>query len=188
MCFGVDMFEELAQIKMIRRHLGVSQKDLAIAAGVSQSLIAKVEAGNLEPTYSKVRSIFSALNELRGHQEPAVSEFMHKKGIFAESSEKLRDVVSLMKKKGISQVPVRGKNGVVGIITESSVLDAIAEYSERFSTLNAGDAMEECPPIVSPTTGQKMILQLLKEYPLILVALKGEIVGIVSKADMLVVV
>ncbi len=179
------MFEDLTQIKHLRRHLGVSQKDLAIAANVSQSLIAKIEAGTLEPTYSKVRSIFAALDDLRGRSEPNVASFMHKKVLFANPKEKLSEVISLMKKKGISQVPVKNNNGVVGIITESCVLNAIAERGSQFATLKAEDVMDECPPIVSIRTGQKMILELLKEYQLVLVADKGEIVGLVSKADLL---
>ncbi|MAG60465.1 XRE family transcriptional regulator [archaeon] len=179
------MFEDLSQIKLLRRHLGVSQKDLAITAGVSQSLIAKIEAGNLEPTYSKVRAIFSALDDLRGRTEPNVASFMHKKILFAKPSEKLSQVVALMKKKGISQIPVMGCGGVIGIITESCVLNAIAERGSEFSSLRAEDVMEECPPIVSARTGQKMILELLKEYQLVLVADHGEIVGLVSKADLL---
>jgi len=179
------MFEDLTQIKLLRRRLGVSQKDLAIAAGVSQSLIAKIEAGNLEPTYSKVQAIFGALDTFRGKAEPKVQSFMHTKIVFARPSEKLNEVVSIMKKKGISQIPVRGRSGVVGVITENSVLDAIATYEGKFHTLRCEDIMEECPPIVSPKAGQKTILELLKEYSLVLVAEKGEIVGLVSKADLL---
>lgn len=179
------MFEDLSQIKRLRRQLGVNQKDLAIAAGVSQSLIAKVEAGTIEPTYSKVRSIFKALEDMRGKEELNVTKFMNRKILFAKPSEKLGTIVTLMKKKGISQVPVKGHQGVIGVITETCVLEAIAEGKRDFSKLCAKDVMEECPPIVSIRTGQKMILELLKEYQLILVADKGEVVGLVSKADLL---
>lgn len=179
------MFEDLGQIKHLRRQLGINQKDLATAAGVSQSLIAKVEAGTLEPTYSKVRAIFSALDNLRGKEELIVEKFMNKKILFAKPSDMLSNVVSLMKKKGISQVPIKGRSGVVGVITESCVLKAIANRREHFTKLFAKDVMEECPPIVSMQTGQKMILELLKEYQLVLVADRGDIVGLVSKADLL---
>ena len=182
------MFEDLQQIKRLRRQLGVKQQDLAIAAGVSQSLIAKIEAGTIEPTYSKVRAIFAALDSLRGHQEVSVADFMHKKVLFAKPREKLSEVVALMKKKGISQIPVQGRSGVVGIITESCILDAISTKGVAFGKLKAEEVMEECPPIVSVRTGKKMILELLKEYQLVLVAKKGDIVGLVSKADLLTVI
>ena len=45
--------------------------------------------------------------------------------------------------------------------------------------------MEDTPPIVSTKTGLKILIELLKDSPLILVAEKGEIKGIISKTDVL---
>ena len=41
-----------------RRKLGLTQSQLASLAGVSQSYIAKLEAGKIEPSYIKIKSIF----------------------------------------------------------------------------------------------------------------------------------
>ena len=48
---------EIEQLKQIRKQLGLTQTEFAKEAGVSQSLVAKIEAGNIDPTYSKVQQM-----------------------------------------------------------------------------------------------------------------------------------
>ena len=55
------MVIEIREIKEIRKKLGLTQGQLANMANVSQSLIAKIEAGRLDPTYSNATKIFEAL-------------------------------------------------------------------------------------------------------------------------------
>lgn len=50
------------QLKRIRLQLGYTQAGLADAAGVSQSIVAKVEAGAVDPTFKTLRAISAALN------------------------------------------------------------------------------------------------------------------------------
>jgi len=45
--------------------------------------------------------------------------------------------------------------------------------------------MADVPPIVALDTPRKVILELLKVFQIVLVGNKGEIQGIVSKADIL---
>ena len=52
------MFPTLEDIARRRRQLGLKQGELAKAAGVSQSLIAKLEAGSIDSSYTKVKTIF----------------------------------------------------------------------------------------------------------------------------------
>ena len=62
------MLPKLEEISKRRRVLGLSQKQLARLAGVSQSLIAKVEAGKTEPSYLRTKSIFDTLEKLQGRK------------------------------------------------------------------------------------------------------------------------
>ena len=55
---------KLSEIKRLRKKLEINQKELAVRAGVSQSLIAKIEAGKIEPTYSKACGILETLKDL----------------------------------------------------------------------------------------------------------------------------
>jgi predicted transcriptional regulator len=56
---------------------------------------------------------------------------------------------------------------------------------EKITSLKVEDIMEDSPPIVSPKTGLKTLLNLMREYSVVLVSDKGEIKGIISKSDLL---
>ena len=70
---------ELEEIKKIRKKLEITQTDLANRAGVSQSLIAKIESGRIDPTYTKTKKIFAALSELEKKDEITAEQLMTKK-------------------------------------------------------------------------------------------------------------
>ena len=68
--------QSLETIALRRRALGLTQSQLAGLSGVSQSYIAKLEAGKIEPSYSKVQAIFEALFELEQGRETKAGEIM----------------------------------------------------------------------------------------------------------------
>jgi len=179
------MITELGQIQNLRKRLGLNQKELAERAGVSQSLIAKIEASQLDPSFTNAKKIFSALEELREKKEVKAKEIMSKNILFAHPQDKVKTLIQTIKRKGISQVPVINQGRVCGLITESAILKKIMEHPEKINELHAEEVMEEAPPIVSQNTGLKTLLEIVKDYPVILVAEKGEIKGIISKIDLL---
>ncbi|MEW5896312.1 MAG: CBS domain-containing protein [Nanoarchaeota archaeon] len=179
------MIEELNEIEKLRRKYDLTQKELADKAGVSQSLIAKIEAAKIEPTFSRAKQIFKALEELREKEEVKAENVMRKTVVLANANDSLKEIVKKIKSKGISQLPVQAKNKICGLITEGIILKEISENPEKFSSLRAEEVMEDAPPIISPKTGLKTLLNLLQEYPVVLVAEKGEIKGIISKTDLL---
>lgn len=179
------MIEELKEIKRLRKKYDLNQKELADKAGVSQSLIAKIEAGRLEPTFSKAKKIFQALEELEEKEELKADEVMQKKVVFIDSEDPLKEAIAKMKNKGISQLPVICRERIVGLITESTIVKKIAENPEKIAVLKAGEVMEDVPPIVSPKTRLKTLLNLLQENSVVIVSEKGNIKGIISKTDLL---
>lgn len=176
---------ELAEIKHLRKKYHLNQKELAQRAGVSQSLIAKIEAGTVEPSFSKAKLIFETLDQLRETKEIKAKDLMNKKISSAEIGEPLKDVIRAMKSKGISQLPVLSKEKVCGIITEGSILRKMLEHPEKSHSLKAEDVMEEAPPIVTLNTGFNTLSILLRDHPVVLVAERGDIKGIISKSDLL---
>ena len=176
---------DLAQIKRFRTKFHLNQNQLAQRANVSQSLIAKIEAGTIDPSYTKTQQIFAALDQLREKEETKAKDIMKTKVIFAHAHESVKDIIKTMKFKSISQVPVLTQGKVSGIITETTIVNKIAEHPERISTLKAEDVMEDAPPIVPLNTGLKTLLDLLRDYPIVLIAEKGDVKGIVSKSDVL---
>lgn len=171
---------DIEEIKIIRKKFGLTQSSLASQAGVSQSLIAKIESGKIDPTYTKVKQIFAFLDSLREKHEVKASEIMQKNLIFVKSSDSIKDAIVKMKKNSISQMPV--VDGVcVGLISETVILEGILhKKAERVSEI-----MTDAPPTVSLNTSVNVVSELLSHVPLIVVSDKGKIKGVITKSDVL---
>ncbi|MBU0470063.1 MAG: CBS domain-containing protein [Nanoarchaeota archaeon] len=179
------ILKSLENIRKLRKKYNLTQKELANKAGVSQSLIAKIESKKLDPTFTKAQLIFEALEKLQVTEEVKAQEIMQKKVYFAEVNDSLKTIIKIIKTKGISQLPVLSNGNVCGIITEGAILRKIMANPEKINSLKAEDTMEEAPPIVSPKTGLRVLFHLLQESPIVLVSEKGQTKGIISKADLL---
>ena len=175
----------LNDIKSLRKKYHLNQKELAQRANVSQSLIAKIEAGTVDPSFTKAQQIFDVLHHLREKEEVKAGEVMRTKVLFAQGSDALKEVIKTMKSKGISQMPVLLNEKVAGMITEGTILTHLMENPEKIKRLKVGEVMEETPPIVTVKTGMRVLLELLREHPIILVAERGDIKGLISKTDLL---
>jgi predicted transcriptional regulator len=175
------MPSDLKEIKKLRNRLGLTQSDLAKRSGVSQSLIAKIEAGTIDPTYTKAMKIFITLDDLEKKEDIKAHDIMNRKVVSISSREEVRAAVAKMKKLGISQMPVIDSHTVVGLISESILLDALVGGKGK----HVGDVMQESPPTVSKTASIKILTSLLHHYPMVLVSDAGVIIGLITKADVL---
>ncbi len=173
---------DLTKTGEIRKRLGLTQKQFAMRAGVSQSMIAKIEAGRLDPSYSNVRKIEALVNSLTTEKEIDAKDIMVRKIISVKIGERAPIIVNLMNRFKISQVPVLDGDNVVGIITEGSILNHGLEDLKR---LHAKDIMMEPPPILSEDAKISVVAYLLKSYPLVLIKKGGTLTGLVTKTDLL---
>lgn len=175
------MTYELEEIKKIRKKLGLTQTELANRAGVSQSLIAKIESGNIDPTYTKTKKIFAALSELEKKEEIKAEQLMTSKIISITPNVQIKEAIAKMKKFEISQMPVVDEHKAIGLVSESTILDALMNSKGNL----VRDVMQESPPIVSKTTSVQVVSNLLKHYPVVLVSEEGKLVGVITKSDLL---
>lgn len=174
---------ELNNIKELRRKFDLTQAELARRAGVSQSLIAKVEAGILDPTYTNAKKIFDALELITKGKEVKAEEMMTRKVVSVEPSTGMHEAIKRMKKYEISQLPVIDSNGdLIGMISETNILDALLNARKD---VTVGDIMQDAPPIISRKTGFNVVSGLLKVYPLLVVAEKGVLQGVITKSDLI---
>ena len=58
------MLPPIDEIERRRKSLGLGQRQLAKIVGVSQSMIAKIETGRINPSYLKTKTIFDLLESL----------------------------------------------------------------------------------------------------------------------------
>lgn len=175
------MTYELEEVKKIRKKLGLTQTELANRAGVSQSLIAKIESSRIDPTYTKTKKIFAALSDLEKKEEIKAGQLMTGRIISIVPNASIKEAISKMKKSQISQLPVIEDNKLVGLVSESTILDAMLNSKGK----EVREIMQEAPPIVSKTTSVQVVSNLLKHYPMVLVSEEGRLVGLITKSDLL---
>ncbi len=174
---------ELSNIKQIRKRLGLTQTEFSKEAGVSQSLIAKIEAGKIDPTYSKAQQIFEAIDRISKKKEISAAEIMQTNILTAKPNDSIVEIVHLMRKKAISQVPIIDGKNITGLVTEKELLDKLGQ--DNVHVLKAKDIMIDPPPIVSEDTKLSVLTSLIKHYPILIVAKKGELSGVITKADII---
>ena len=173
---------ELHEIKVLRKRFGLTQSELASRAGVSQSLIAKIESQRIDPTYSNAQKIFAALDSLHTTHELKAEQVMQKHMITVNHDAGLLNTINLMKKHNISQVPVLKGRQIIGLISETSLLEAALEGKKH---ITVEEVMQDAPPIISKNATVLTIAGLLRFYPLVIVAEKDKYIGIVAKSDLL---
>jgi len=170
---------ELQHIARTRKSLGMTQHELAKRAGVSQSLIAKIEYGRLEPSYSIAKRILQILEHGKKKSSLKAKDVMTSRCISIHPKAKLTDAIQLMKKHSISQMPVI-EHHVLGIVTESDLLADVHHPGDAVEKI-----MQVAPPILNPESDLDIVVQLLGHYSLVLIAEKGVICGVITKADVL---
>jgi len=169
-------------LKRLRVEAGLTQRQLAELIGVSQAHIAKIEKENVDPRLSTVNKILRVLTEGEGKK---CSDIMTRDVISAKPKDKILKVSQLMMKHAISQLPVLEGGKIVGTATEESI---VRNLSSTLAEESVEKIMQAPLPSVSEDTSISMIQPLLEDYAGILVVRKGDIVGIITRSDLLKVV
>lgn len=166
-------------LKKMRLEAGLTQSELARLVGVSQAHIAKIENEKVDPRLSTVNKILQILTSKRGRK---CGEIMTREVITTTPKEKIKKVSEIMVKYGISQIPIIDKGRVVGMVTEEGI---VRNLSPNIAEEPVEKIMEPPLPTVSEDTDISMIKPLLEIHPGVLVMRKGELVGIITRSDLL---
>jgi len=166
-------------LKKLRNKAGLTQRELAKLAGVSQAHIAKIERGRVDPRLSTVNKILQVLTAGKGKKCGAI---MTEKVISTNPEERILKVSKLMIEHAISQVPVMEEGKCIGTVTEESIIrnlgSTIAEERVR-------KVMQSPLPSVPEDTDISLIKPLLEHQSGLLVIRKGDVVGIITRSDLL---
>ncbi len=180
---------QLSEIEKQRRKLGLTQAQLAEKAGVSQSLVARIETGTVDPRYSNLVRVFRALEELKG-KEITANEIMTRDVVKVDVLNTIEAAADMMKEYGVSQVPVVDGDNIVGSISERVILDQISKGvdAKKFSAETVDKYMAEGPPIITGNTPYSIISAILEHNTSVVVQEQGQTTGIITNADLLKVV
>jgi predicted transcriptional regulator len=161
--------------------------ELAKMAGVSQSLIARIEAGDIDPKLSTLRRILDAIKERDLKQGLVAADAMTTPMIYVRPDSTIVEASYLMEKNGISQLPVLEDGIQVGCISEEVVVremagvkDSAKLQEKKIKTVMAGGF-----PTVSPTTDLDTLSKILEKNQAALVVEMGKAVGVITKADII---
>lgn len=180
------MFPELNSIRIRRQRTGIKQSELANLSGVSQSLIAKLEKGKLEPSYSIAVKIFRVLDSLEHKNEKKCREIMTKGLIFVKKGEKVEKASELMKKNSIDQLPVLDGKIVIGSVSESLIFNKIMEKGKKeVLGKKAEEIMKEPFPIVNADMPVSLALPILKAEDAIIISENSKMIGIITRANLI---
>lgn len=166
-------------IKKMRIDAGLTQKRLAEIAGISQAHVAKIEQGNVDPRLSTVNRIMRVLTE--GKQKKC-KDIMTKGVLFAKPNDSILKISDAMMRHAISQMPLISGSKIIGTITEETI---IKNLRSNLAEEKAKNVMEKALPIVQEETSIDSVRSSLEKNQGVLVAKGREIVGIITRSDLL---
>ena len=179
----------VSEIRRRRRQLGLSQVELANASGVSQSFLAKIERGAVEPSYRNVAAILTALEGFVDEhaREVTVGELATRSLVSVRRSTLVTEAAHVLRRHAISQVPVVEDGFVVGALTDRVIVECLtdAERIARLPRLTVGEVLEAPFPQVDAGTPSHVAAALLRHVPAVLVTRGGRLSGIVTQSDLL---
>lgn len=178
----MDTFSE---IRKRRLALGISLGELARAVGRSNATLSRIERGRIRPSYDLVQQILEYLEAREGRAAPklTVGDVMNRELVTIESTASLATAAQRMEGGAFSQLPVVDGGKVVGALSEAALLRALGDATARRARVR--DVLEPAYPVVDPGFPAELLPEVLGRYPAVLVASRGELQGIVTKADLI---
>lgn len=172
------MLPDLSTIRIRRHQLGMSQRELAQKAGVSQGTVAKIEGGKMVPSYIIAKNIFDVLEKLGEREEGKARDFMNEL-VPVAPGDPVERAQELMVEKGYSQLPVVQGGKPVGRVTEKLLLEAGGFEGPCRKVMG--------PPFVtvSESAPLGLLRGVLKLEDAVLVVDGEQLAGIVTKSDLL---
>ena len=182
------------ELQELRKKAGLTQSELASQVNISQSLVARIEKGQVNPSLSTLKRILRVI-EKRQQSHSTIKDLLKWKTstskiqpvIAIQTHEKVRHAVNLMRRHGISQLPVFEKNTPVGSISESTILRklmllesgkvfalSVQEIMDApFPTIDVGESIEAA--FMKIASGVEAILAMDGERP----------AGLLTKIDLI---
>ncbi|TFG05937.1 MAG: CBS domain-containing protein [Promethearchaeota archaeon] len=183
----MPILPDLNEIKNLRKRLNLTQEELQIALSIPQATISRIENGLGNPSYLTVKKIFDYLEHEKlsdKKEEINAEDIMSRKIISIDSKSSIKDVVNLMNKHDLSQIPIIDDDKNIGSITSKKIQNLIAENHDLINIKL--EIIKELPfPEIEKDWPLKDVSNLLSRYPAVLVKEHGNYVGIITDADFL---
>ncbi|HXW67420.1 MAG TPA: CBS domain-containing protein [Thermoplasmata archaeon] len=177
--------DELTEVRKRRTALGVSLGELSRAVGRSTATLSRIERGQIRPSYELVQRILAYLEMHEGTRTPrlTVADIMNRELVTIDSTATLATAAHRLESGAFSQLPVVEEGRVVGSVSEAGLLRALALPGAKRTRV--GDILESAYPVVDEAFPAELLPGLFGRYPAVLVARRGEPIGIATKTDLI---
>lgn len=173
------------EMKKKRESLGLKQVDVARMAGISQSMVARIESGSVDPRVSTLRRVMEVLAEAERSKITA-AHVMCTPVYSVLATDPISTAVSIMEERGISQVPVLDNGVPVGCISETAIVTAMERGKlPREAVPLVKEYLESGFPTVPPDADLTTVVHILQDNHAVLVVDRGAIQGVITKHDLI---
>jgi predicted transcriptional regulator len=173
------------ELKARREFLGIRQTQLATMAGISQSMVARIEAGSVDPRASTLTKIVHALNSAVPRRLSA-ADVMHTPVTSVGPKDSILRAVAIMEENNFSQIPVIEEGLPLGCISESAIVTVIEEQGlHRSNHFPVKNFMESGFPTVPPDMGMETVIKILQHHHAVMVIEGGHVRGVITKHDLI---
>lgn len=176
-----------SELRKRRLELGMTQRQVAERAGISQPLVARIETGGVDPRVSTLTKIVDVLNSAGKEPGWTARDVMTPEVVSIRPKDSLQRAASVMNKGGFSVLPVMEYGRVVGSITERKLVEEMSrgEDIRDLAKRAVASIVQPAPPQVSPESDIDALSRLLDDHPILVVQRRGRTLGVVTKADIL---
>ena len=185
----MDMrFPPASDIRKRRKMLDITQSELAVASGISQSTITKVEQGKISASYNTVVKLFETLDQMGDRKkEIPIMDIATRDIVSVQEDSGVPEALEILKETGFSQMPVFRGESSVGSISEKVILKLISsgKSMDQLSRMRVSDVMEDSFPTISENTSMEGLSSMLNTSNAVLITRKGKIIGMITRADVL---
>jgi len=182
------MLPTAREFRYLRKKAGLTQKQLADKAGLSQSLIARIEKGDIDTklsTAGRILDVIRKSDEPRKSKSLEIKDYMVSPVIYCKSSDPIKRVVAMMEDNGISQMPVMEAGKAVGSVVDTHLVQVLAKKGARSARRKISDVMSKPFPELDVSAPIDRAIELLTKNPAVLIKNGPHIAGILTKADAL---
>jgi predicted transcriptional regulator len=181
------LLPSIEELKKRRVKLGLSQRKFASYLNVSQSTITKIENKKLNPSYELVKKAFDILDSFGSPQIGLAGDIAIKKLVSVQDDDIISKAVQMLQQHGFKQLPVRDKeNHWVGSISERSISNRLLKVAnpKLLMSREVSEVMDEAFPTIAEDTPISIAIPLLQHFQAVLTTKKGRVTGIVTNADL----
>ncbi|MCX6696807.1 MAG: CBS domain-containing protein [Methanoregula sp.] len=173
------------ELRVRREVLGLKQTELARRAGISQSMVARIEAGSVDPRVSTLNKIIVVLNSAEPKKITA-AQIMHTPVLSVPPQASISQAVEIFGKNNISQLPVIERGVPAGCISEAVIVKAIEQQRlHKTHMFMVRDFMEPGFPTVPPDIDVETVVNILQQNHAVLVVDGRVVMGVITKHDLI---